>query len=110
MAERNWFTARLLFESTINPNVDDDVEPLMEQSMKIFHAKNVEEAMIKAVDLGKKEEHSYKNDQEQTVEWKFVEVLELQDIDVINGFDGLEVYSILFRKNEGCILDCSPTQ
>jgi len=91
-----WFSAKLLFQS----NVDDgqNLSPLYEESIRLIEADTEDEARSKSEQLGKNEEHDYKNESGHTVKWNFVEVMEIQDLCESNIYDGMEVFSTLQRK------------
>src|SRR5437588_684327 len=87
-----WFAAKILFESSVKES-DDRV--LQEESIRLIQAENEAQAHAKAATLGPSEEHQYANEQGETVYWKFVGILEIQDLCEANVFDGMEVFSRL---------------
>jgi hypothetical protein len=87
-----WFGAKLLFESTI-PHEDGRI--LQEESIRLIEANDELEAKSKANMLGKSEQHEYENADGETVRWRFVFVLEIQDLCEKSLFDGMEVFSLI---------------
>jgi uncharacterized protein DUF4288 len=87
-----WFAARLLFESSVQ---HDDGRVLQEESIRIIQANDELQAQSKAALLGTSDQHRYLNDQGETVAWRFVSVLELQDLCEDNITDGMEVFARL---------------
>jgi hypothetical protein len=87
-----WFGAKLLFESSVP---DDDAGVLQEESIRLIEATDNAYAHLKANTLGTSEEHQYPNEQGETVSWRFVCVLEIQDLSQDSVFDGMEVFSTL---------------
>ena len=87
-----WFAARILFESSVK---ESDERVLQEESIRLIQAENEAQAHAKAAALGLLEEHQYPNEQGETVNWKYVEILEIQDLCEANVFDGMEVFSRL---------------
>src|SRR5438045_2480550 len=85
-----WYSARLMFESD---RADLDGPRLQEVSIRLIEAENEAEAMSKAVALGKREQHEYRNEAGEIVHWRFIEVLEIQDLCEAEVYDGMEVYS-----------------
>jgi hypothetical protein len=87
-----WFAAKLLFESTVQ---HDDGRVLQEESIRLLQADDKSQAHSKATDIGNSEKHQYANSQGETVSWRFVSILEVQDLCEDNIFDGMEVFSTL---------------
>src|SRR5947207_1307665 len=91
-----WYGARLLFESSIP---DERGRVLREESIRLVQAHDESEARAKAIALGNSEQHDYENAYGATVRWRFVSVLEIQDLCEPNVFDGMEVFSRLNWKD-----------
>jgi Domain of unknown function (DUF4288) len=87
-----WFAAKLLFESGVQ---HDDGTVLQEESVRLIQAVDESQARSKATDLGISEQHQYRNNQGEPVAWKFVCIVEIQDLCEENIFDGIEVFSTL---------------
>jgi len=85
-----WSGAKLLFESSIR---DEDNRVLQEESIRVIEANDESEAKGKAITLGNSEQHDYGNVYGETVKWRFVSVLEIQDLCEASLFDGMEVFS-----------------
>jgi Domain of unknown function (DUF4288) len=90
-----WFGAKLLFESAL-PHEDGRV--LQEESIRLIEADDESQAQAKAIQVGNSEQHQYRNHQGETVAWRFVSVLEIQDLCEKNMYDGIEVFSTLNWK------------
>lgn len=90
-----WYSANFLFESRINGELIP--EPLCEESIVVVEADNEETARADAFQIGKNMEHSYQNEQGETVSWHFVNLVELQDLSEKAIKSGIEVYSRMFR-------------
>jgi Domain of unknown function (DUF4288) len=93
-----WYSARLLYES----DVDDhrDIAPLCEESIIVLRAGGEEEAKAEAARLGAARQHRYTNPDGDRVSWRFVRVVELQDLCESELLHGTEVYSHLFREGD----------
>lgn len=91
-----WFSAKCIFVSKIDGHLLS--EPLCEESIILFEAESLESARQSALDLAKKAEHSYKNEQGEEVEWRFEELIEVQDLCEEQLYSGVEVFSRLFRR------------
>jgi uncharacterized protein DUF4288 len=91
-----WFSARLLYRSIVDDS--SDVPPLYEESIILIDAENEEAARAEAERIAVSREHSYPNAEGKLVRWKFVRVLESQDLCEEELSSGVEVYSRLFRS------------
>jgi hypothetical protein len=87
-----WFGAKLLFESS---NRHEGNRVLQEESIRLLQADNEEQAHSKAGQLGISEQHEYQNEQGETVAWRFVALLEVQDLCERDVYDGMEVFSTM---------------
>ncbi len=87
-----WYAAKLLFESSVP---DEHGRLLQEESIRLIEANDETEANAKAIALGNSEQHEYANPYGQTVRWRFVSVLEIQDLCEASLFDGMEVFSVM---------------
>jgi hypothetical protein len=91
-----WFSARLLYRSIVDdPN---NVPPLYEESIILINAESEEAAREEAERIAYSREHNYPNAEGREVRWKFVRVLESQDLCEEELFSGVEVHSRLFRS------------
>src|SRR5436305_1855214 len=87
-----WYAAKLLYEST---GGDQDGRVLQEESIRLIQATDEAEALTKAKRIGALDEHEYPNEEGETVVWRFVSALEIQDLCEESLFDGMEVFSTL---------------
>jgi hypothetical protein len=94
----NWFSVVLIFEAEVDGICPLDA--LCEASIRVVEAPDAESAKGKAATLGFQAEHNYQNDMGQMVQWRFREVVEVQDLGETSIDDGIEIYSRMFRKNE----------
>ncbi len=90
----NWYAAKLVFESEIDGNSKDD--SLCEESIRVIAAATEDEARAEAFKIGKAAEHSYDNENGQSVFWRLRDVEEIQDLCVSELTPGTEVFSRLF--------------
>lgn len=91
----HWFSARLLFEAEVNGGVPRD--GLQEESFRLIRANDGAAAEACAREVGEREEHSYANAEGQTVRWRFIRVVEVQEISDSELQHGTEVFSIVSR-------------
>lgn len=99
MNERNWYAAKLLFESKVDDSKQTD-ERLCEESIRLVLADNDDDARARAEELGRSESHEYPNEDGARVEWVFRDVLEVQDLCVSEIEPGVEVFSVLFWRSD----------
>lgn len=84
----NSYLAKLVFNIDIeNKNIPSQFD----EQIRIIYANNLEDAFMKARALGKKEEESFKNKNNEMVDWKFIDITSLYSLKEIN--DGEQVYS-----------------
>ena len=96
-----WYSSRLLFRCEV---VDAD-EPIYEESIRIVHARNELDALTRSKRIGKGEEDRYKDCAGGMLKWRFVKVLEVQDLHESSLQDHMEVYSRLLHPGEAVYLD-----
>jgi hypothetical protein len=97
---KTWFAAKLLFESRIDGALLE--QPLCEESIRVLLCDTEAAARARAEEVGHGAEHEYVNEAGETVRWRFVSVLEVQDLGELALEDGTEVFSTLFRReNDG---------
>ena len=92
-----WYSARLLFETLED---GEDVDPLCEESIRLIQATDDNGATRKAGEVGLQGQRQYKNENGKTIKWKFVSVLEIQDLSESTLGHGVEVYSRMYWKRE----------
>lgn len=98
MATENWFSVRLLFVSDIEGAVND--ERLCEESIVVVKAADEESARLAAERVAVTNESEYPNDQGEKVRWRFVRVLEIQDLCEATLTHGAEVWSKMFYESQ----------
>ena len=98
MATDTWFSVRLLFVSEINGDAHQD--RLCEESIIVVQAADEESARAAAQRLALTLEHGYANDRGEVVQWRFVRLMELQDLCEATLTNGTEVWSKLFYESQ----------
>lgn len=93
----SWYSAVLLFECVVGEDVGGGA--LVEESTRLLQAGDDAEANVRAEQLGRDEEHEYLNASGALVRWKFVRVLELQDLCTDSLEHGTEVFSRMRRRS-----------
>ncbi len=91
----NWYLAKIIFRIVCG---DGDHTPQFDEQLRLIHAQDEKEAIIKATQIGACEEDSFINVKQQTVQWQFINIAELYKI---NGFiDGAELYSRIYETDD----------
>ena len=98
MAAENWFGVKLLFVSEIPGDAERD--RLCEESIIVVQAHDEDHARQDAERLALNMQHSYPNDRGELVEWRFVRILEVQELAEDHIKVGTEVWSRLFYESQ----------
>lgn len=84
----NWFVAKVVYQIISGGG---DHAPQFDEQLRLISAHTMEEAWEKASEIGEQEQYAFKNQKQQLVEWKFINVPEVY---VLNDLkDGMELYS-----------------
>lgn len=75
--------------------------PLYEESFVLVKAESETEAHEKAIDLGKQQEFSFRDQNDELVHWKLKHVVEVKAVEDETFDDGSEIYSRFFRDYSG---------
>jgi hypothetical protein len=84
----NWFLAKIIFRIVCG---NGQHTPQFDKQLRLIQADDETKAFEKACMIGEKEQVSFLNQQEQLVEWKFINVSELYKLSAL--IDGAELYS-----------------
>ena len=91
----NWYLAKLVFRIVCG---DGAHAAQFDEQLRLVEGNNLSEATSKAVAMGKREEDSFFNHQNQLVQWRFIDISEVYEIGGL--IDGAELYSrIVEREN-----------
>lgn len=91
MKAMGWYSAVIIYETYVEGSPDPS--PIREESIRVFRADSEPLALKKAEEVGRQNEHSYKNDQDELISWRFMKVAEVQDLCEEELTDGVEVFS-----------------
>jgi hypothetical protein len=84
----NSYLTKLIF----NISIDRQKEySQFDEQVRIVKAQNMEEAFLKARTIGKQQEESFPNKNNELVSWKFIDVIDLHQLEEIE--DGEQVYA-----------------
>ena len=89
----NWYLAKMVFRIICG---DGDHTAQFDEQLRLITADSKEEAFHKTQLLGGKEEEMFFNRNQQLVQWQFISVSELYQLNEL--IDGAEVYSRIEEK------------
>jgi hypothetical protein len=93
--KKSWYSARLVFRCDIgNQPVPSDI---FEESIRLVRAADEAEASERAAAIGRINERDEQSSVGEMVRWRFVGVVEVQDLLLTEIADGCEVFSRLSR-------------
>lgn len=82
------YLAKLMF----NINIDNGSDASQfDEQIRIIESRNLEDAFYKARVIGKKEEETFKNSDNKSVSWQFIDVSDVYSLNEVK--DGEQVYS-----------------
>ena len=91
----NWYLAKIVFNIDIENGKNNSQ---FDEQLRMIKAESTDEAFFKARALGKREEQSFVNAKQRSVNWKFIDVSELQHLQDLS--DGSEIYSCTHEAEE----------
>ena len=91
----NWYIAKIVFNIDINNGAN---QSQFDEQFRLIESANLEDALAKGRDLGKKEETVFLNNKGETVHWNFIDVADLQPLQ--NLSHGTEIYSSTYVDEE----------
>ncbi len=89
----NWYLTKMVFRIICG---DGNHTAQFDEQLRLIHADSKEEAFHKAQTMGMKEEEMFFNNRQQLVQWQFISVSELYQLNEL--VDGAEVYSKIEEK------------
>ncbi|MES2134028.1 MAG: DUF4288 domain-containing protein [Bacteroidota bacterium] len=90
---------RYLVKLMFNINIDNgNHASQFDEQIRIVESHSMENAFHKARGMGKQEEETFVNNNKQLVQWKFIDVVDLYELDTIK--DGEQIYSNTHEKDD----------
>jgi hypothetical protein len=83
-----WYVAKIVYQIICGTG---DHMPQFDEQLRLISAQSKQEAAQKAREIGQQEQYAFKNQRQELVEWKFINVPELYTLDQLS--DGMELYS-----------------
>jgi len=93
-----WYAIEALFKCEIAVETPD--ETLYEKTIFLIQADNTQAAEQRALDTAKQREVAYKNEAKEDVVWRFIKLLDIQEVGAETLHDGVEVFSRLMWEPE----------
>ncbi len=90
----NWYLAKMVFRIICG---DGDHMAQFDEQLRLVQAGSKEEAFHKAQTLGAKEQEMFFNQRQQLVQWQFISISELYQLQEL--IDGAELYSRIEEKD-----------
>src|SRR6476646_750748 len=84
----SWFLAKIVYQIICG---DGDHTPQFDEQLRLVQANHEMEAFEKARSIGEQEQEMFLNQEENLVQWQFINVSELYKISAL--IDGAELYS-----------------
>ncbi len=83
----NTYLAKLVFSIENNNPISQ-----FDEQIRVIQAKSAEDAFLKARTVGRKEEETFLNSNNEVVNWKFIDVADLYPLQGVE--DGGQIYSL----------------
>jgi hypothetical protein len=84
----NWYLGKIIFRIICG---EGSHTAQFDEQLRLIAAKDEQEAFQKALELGQREQDGFYNQEQQLVQWKFINVAELYRLSGL--LDGAEMYS-----------------
>lgn len=91
----NWYITKLVFNIDIE-NGKNNAQ--FDEQLRMIKAESIDEAFFKARAFGKSEEAMFVNTNKKLVNWKFIDVSEIQLVNELS--DGAEIYTSTHETEE----------
>ena len=91
----SWFLSKIVYRIICGAGHH---KAQFDEQLRLIQATNQQQAFEKAHYIGTSEQMSFKNDKQQLVQWKFINVSEVYQLhDIV---DGTEIYSRIEEKDD----------
>jgi Domain of unknown function (DUF4288) len=91
----NWYLVKIVFRIICG---DGNHTAQFDEQLRLISASSLKEAFTKGQLMGMREEEKFFNREQQLVQWKFINVSELYQLDEL--IDGAELYSRIEEKDD----------
>jgi hypothetical protein len=83
-----WFVAKIVYQIITGKG---EHNPQFDEQLRLVSANNRDEAWKRASEIGMQEQYAFKNQRQELVEWRFINVPEVNVLSSLG--DGMELYS-----------------
>lgn len=83
-----WFVAKIVYQIICGSG---EHIPQFDEQLRLISATTKQEAWLKAQEIGQQEQYAFRNQKQELVEWRFINVPELHTLEDLK--DGMELYS-----------------
>ena len=83
-----WFVAKIVYQIITGKG---DHSPQFDEQLRLISANSRDEAWKRASEIGAQEQYAFKNQRQELVEWRFINVPEVNSLTSLG--DGMELYS-----------------
>ena len=84
----HWFVAKIVYQIVCGKG---EHLPQFDEQLRLISAVSRQKAWRKAQEIGQQEQYAFRNQKQELVEWRFINVPELHTLDELK--DGMELYS-----------------
>jgi hypothetical protein len=96
----SWFLVKIVYRIICGAG---DHKSQFDEQLRLVQATTQQQALKKAQQVGISEQMTFRNNKDQLVQWKFVDVCEVYRLDEIT--DGTEIYSRIEEKDDALIYE-----
>ena len=93
-----WYGTSLLCECIVGDG--EPASPLLEERILVLHAEDEASARAAAIAIGSENAHSYRNQFEEQVDWRFVTVIDVKELFDDTIEHGTEVFYRYLTQHE----------
>ena len=93
----NWYMAKITYQIVCG---NGSHTPQFDEQWRLIGATDEKEAFNKAKTIGMKDQETFFNHKQQLVQWVFINVSELNQLDLI---DGAEIYSRITEQDQASV-------
>lgn len=90
----NWYLSKIVFQIVCG---NGNHSAQFDEQLRLIVAEDKEEAFYKAQQLGHKEEDTFYNQDQQLVQWKFINISDIYKLSEL--IDGAELYSRIEERD-----------
>lgn len=90
-----WYVAKIVYQIITGNGAHT---PQFDEQLRLISAGSKQEAWKRACEIGTNEQYSFKNQRQELVEWRFINVPEINSLDTLD--DGMELYSRIEEPND----------